>query len=400
MDKRIKLQKNIDLLSLITQTPVSLIAQNGDTLYCPSPEEHHYLNKEMAGWILELFSEKELPENSPYIHLYSLSILLGVVRITETEFLFVGPVCITDFSLEDSLSAFRTVTTNEEALRLHTLLEKFAPLDFFRFAGILATLSNNYNKTDFTPSEVIDLNFIQKIKVKPFAQSSYTNASKIPIASITYFLQALYSIISSGNMDALIKHWQDHLIHTLINLNLPVEDRNYLCVPFYTYMFQGAVKGGADIQVCFEKYIDQIKRFKQNKNFIECINELKRSSYEYCNLVKDSVASEYMPDVCNLCVSYINDHIQEKITVDDLTHRTGIHRNKLYAIFRANFNLTISEYIEKERLRRAVVYLESSNYTISEIAFTMGYANQSHFIKIFKKNYGCTPTQYLKKKSD
>ena len=57
------------------------------------------------------------------------------------------------------------------------------------------------------------------------------------------------------------------------------------------------------------------------------------------------------------------------------------------------------EYIEKERLRRAVVYLKSSNYTISEIASTMGYANQSHFITIFKKNYGCTPTKYLKKKS-
>lgn len=396
---QIKITNTIDLLSLITQTPVSLVTSNGETLYCPTVEDHHYLNADMARFLLSKFEQKNLPDNSPYIHLYSLSVLQGIVRLSESEYIFVGPVCITHISLDNSIEAFRSITSYEDTHRLHDLLKKFEPIDFFRFAGILATISNSYSNTDFSPSDIINNNFIENIKVGPFDQISYENASMIPIDSLNFFQNSLFSIISSGNMDALIKHWQDNLINTLIKLKIQDEDINYLCITFYPYMFQGAVNGGANIHVCFEKYIDQIRRFKQCKNIIECMSELKRSSYEYCNLVKDTSTLDFMPDVCNLCVSYINDHIQEKITVDDLTHLTGIHRNKLYSIFRANFGMTVSEYIEKERLRRAVIYLESSHYTISEIASTMGYANQSHFITIFKKNYGCTPTQYLKDRS-
>ena len=396
MNEKNVLPKNIDLLSLITQAPISLISNKGETLYCPTVEDHHYLSGDMANYILDFFSKRPCSENAPYIYLYSLSILQGVVKLSETEYLFVGPVCITHLSLENSLNAFLPITTNEESLRLHSILEKFVPLDFFRFAGILASISNNYLHTDYTPSEIINLNFLQNIKAKPFVSGHFANTNKIPISSIYFFQQSLYSIISVGNMDALIKHWQDNLVNTLISLNLHVEDFSFLCIPFYTFMFQGALKGGADIQVCFDTYTSQIGRFKQAKNIIECITELKRASYEYCNLVKDSSNMEYLPSVCNLCVNYINDHIHEKITVEDLTHFTGIHRNKLYDIFRANFDMTISNYIEQERLRRAVTYLESSNYTISEIASSMGYSSQSHFIKIFKKNYGCTPTQYLK----
>ncbi|MBE5901628.1 MAG: helix-turn-helix transcriptional regulator [Lachnospiraceae bacterium] len=398
MKDKTKLLKNIDLLSLVTQAPISLVSREGDTLYCPMMEEHHFLSKDMAASLLEAYEKKHLPEDAPFIHLFSLSVLQGVVRISEAEFLFVGPVCITHTSLEGSLAAFRDITTNEEAIRLHGVLEKFVPIDFFRFAGILAALSNNHNDTDFTPSDVINLNFMQNIKAKPFDLTGYATAQTVPIASIHFFLQTLYSIISSGNMDALVKHWQDNLMNTLINLHLHVEDMNFLFIPFFTYMMQGALKGGADIQVCFDTYVGQAQRFKQCRSFIECITELKRSSYEYCNLVRDSAVLDYLPDVCDLCISYINDHISEKITVDHLTHISGIHRNKLYDIFRANFDMTISEYIERERLRRAVVYLESSNYTISEIATTMGYSSQSHFITVFKKNFDCTPTEYRRQK--
>lgn len=390
--------KNIDLLNLVTQTPVSLVSKTGETVYCPLMEEHHFLNTEVAKFILDKYAEKELPGNAPFIYLYSLSILQGVVRLSKSLYLFVGPVCITHLSLENFMEAFIPITATEEALRLHAILEKFDPLDFFRFAGILAAISNNHNRTDFTPSEIINLNFINNIKVQPFDQQNYVTSSRIPISSILFFQQTLSTIISTGNMDQLIKHWQDNLINTLSSLDIPFEDIGFLCIPFYSFMFQGALKAGADSQVCLEKYIGQVTRFKQCKNIIECITELKRSSYEYCNLVRDSSGLEFMPDVCNLCVSYINDHIHEKITVEDLTHLTGVHRNRLYSIFRANFDMTVSQYIEKERLQRAVDYLESSNYTISEIASTLGFANHSHFVTVFKKRYGCTPSKYLKNK--
>lgn len=396
MISRNELIKSLELMSLITQTPLSIINSAGETLYCTITEEHHYIPVAIAKAVIAAYMERNITEHTPYIHLFSLKILQGVIEISDGTYIFVGPVCITQFSIENSTEAFSSIISNDELAHFHNLLSQFVPLDFFRFAGILAQISNNCNDTSFTPSEIVNNNFSRKIDIEPINTTKIVNQESFSISSINFFQHELFSIISTGNMDALIKHWQNLVIKSFINLDISREDTYFYCIPFYAFMFQGALKGGADINLCFEKYTNQVVRFKQAKNIIECITELKRSSYEYCKLVNESKKKDYMPEICKKCVEYINDHIQEKITVDDLTHLCGIHRNKLYDIFHSHFDMTISEYIEGERLRRAMVYLRSTNYTISEIASTLGYANQSHFTQIFKKHFGCTPGQYQK----
>lgn len=387
----------LELLGVVSQAPISLVDANGDSLFCPIAEEHHYLPAEVINTLIELMEKNNLPLNTPYIHLFSLKILAGLIKLWDNRYILVGPVCITQFSLDDTINALANYLQQDDILHFYALLEKSVPIDFFRFAGILAQISNTYNGTKYTPADIVNSNFKADINIKPLEAVDYNQLNSLPIVSVQLFIKNLISIISTGNMDALIKHWQSLTMKNFLSAETIKDNVHFFITPIYAYMFQGALQGGADIHLCFEKYTFQISRYKQAKNLIECITELQRSSYEYCNLVNESSKRQYMPEVCRLCVSYINDHIQEKITVDDLAHLCGIHRNKLYEIFHAHFDITIAEYIEKERLRRAVLYLESSNYTISEIASTMGYANQSHFTRIFKKHYGCTPGQYIKK---
>lgn len=398
MINRTELIKSIELMALITQTPISLLDAKGGTLFCPISEEHHYIPGDFSEILVDAYEFKNLPEHAPYIYLFSLQIMAGIIPISEDDIIVVGPVCITQCSLEHTSSAFSPMLSKEEIAHFYSLLVRYVPIDFFRFAGVLAQIANSNHGTSFTPSEVINFNFKREINVKPIKPTEFAGMSTTSISAIALFQQTMSSIITAGNIDALLKHWQSYVIDSIVGNGMPWENIDFFCIPFYTFMFQGALNGGVDIQLCFEKYSNQIERFKQANNMIECITELKRASYEYCNLVIESNRREYMPEVCSTCVSYINDHIQEKITVDDLSHLCGVHRNKLYEIFHAHYDMTISEYIEKERLRRAMVYLESSNYTLSEIASTMGYANQSHFTQIFKKHYGSTPGQYLKNK--
>lgn len=399
MKKRNNIIKEIELLGVVSQTPISLLDKNGNSLYCPVVEEHHYFPAQAMEEIISLMQKKGLQNNTPYIHLFSLKIMLGLIKLANDSYILVGPVCITQFSIDDTISALSNYLTKEDILHFHTLLESYVPIDFFRFAGVVSQVSNTYNKTSFSPSEIINNNFLNHIKVKPLEASEYTRLNSLSIASVQMFIINLMSIIATGNMDALIKHWQSPTIRTFLSSSTIKDDTYFFITPIYAYMFEGALQGGANLHLCYEKYTFQVSRFKQATNLIECITELQRSSYEYCNLVNESKRRDYMPEILRTCVSYINDHIQEKITVDDLAHLCGIHRNKLYDIFHAHFDITIAEYIEKERLRRAVLLLGASNYTLSEIASTMGYASQSHFTKIFKKHYGCTPGQYIKVKA-
>jgi len=59
-------------------------------------------------------------------------------------------------------------------------------------------------------------------------------------------------------------------------------------------------------------------------------------------------------------------------------------------------NQSFGEYIRKMRLEKAIQLIETSNYTLSEIAYHTGFSDQSHFNRIFKKHMGMKASEYKK----
>ncbi len=70
---------------------------------------------------------------------------------------------------------------------------------------------------------------------------------------------------------------------------------------------------------------------------------------------------------------------------------------QLYRKLKSLTNLSGNEFIKNIRLKKAVQLLESENYNVSEIAYKVGFSDPSYFSRIFKKQYGKTPSDYLEK---
>lgn len=60
-------------------------------------------------------------------------------------------------------------------------------------------------------------------------------------------------------------------------------------------------------------------------------------------------------------------------------------------------NLSFGAYIRKQRIEKAVVYIQSTEYSLSEIAYLTGFSDQSHFTRIFKQETGVTPSGFKKR---
>lgn len=60
-------------------------------------------------------------------------------------------------------------------------------------------------------------------------------------------------------------------------------------------------------------------------------------------------------------------------------------------------NLSPNEFIKKVRLRKAVSLLLAGDYNISEVSYMTGFGDAGYFRSCFKKEYGMTPTEYMKK---
>jgi AraC-like DNA-binding protein len=73
----------------------------------------------------------------------------------------------------------------------------------------------------------------------------------------------------------------------------------------------------------------------------------------------------------------------------------GINRIKISGILKQELGLTFTTYLNKLRLTEAARLLsENANANVAEIAFTVGYNNVTYFNKLFKDEYGCSPTTF------
>ena len=93
---------------------------------------------------------------------------------------------------------------------------------------------------------------------------------------------------------------------------------------------------------------------------------------------------------------YIQRNFCEMISVDDIAEFVGISRSHLYRIFMKNTGMSPNEYLSSYRINKACGMLRDSNLKINEIASSVGIQDQLYFSRVFKKHKGISPSRYLK----
>jgi len=106
--------------------------------------------------------------------------------------------------------------------------------------------------------------------------------------------------------------------------------------------------------------------------------------------------SQHIPPMVSDIRSYLNAHYNEKITLAHLSAQFSLDGYYLQKLFKRYIGQSPMEYIIYLRMTRAKSLLRTSTMPISEIAYTIGIDNLSHFTRQFKKQEGVTPGRYRK----
>lgn len=90
---------------------------------------------------------------------------------------------------------------------------------------------------------------------------------------------------------------------------------------------------------------------------------------------------------------YANPDLNLELLMKDL----GVNRKKVNEILREELGFTFRAYLNKLRLTEAArLVCGNQDLNINEIAFSVGYRNVTHFNKVFKDEYGCSPGMFKK----
>lgn len=154
--------------------------------------------------------------------------------------------------------------------------------------------------------------------------------------------------------------------------------------------------GGADSYI--SKPFSSQLLLARIRNLIDSHQRLKQFFGDRQTLAKE--------DICDMDKDFVEKFktiIEEKMSdsalnVEDLGKDMGLSRVQLYRKIKSLTNYAPNELLRMARLKRAASLLASSELTVAEIAYEVGFTSPSYFTKCYKEQFGESPTEFLKRK--
>jgi len=117
---------------------------------------------------------------------------------------------------------------------------------------------------------------------------------------------------------------------------------------------------------------------------------------EMCGMLarQSCKADTTSPKWLHRVIERLNEDFAESLTSESLAGDVGIHPVHLAAVFRRFKGETIGDYVQKRRVERAAEMLRDQDTPLTEIAYACGFADQSHFTRVFKRRTGMAPGAY------
>lgn len=94
---------------------------------------------------------------------------------------------------------------------------------------------------------------------------------------------------------------------------------------------------------------------------------------------------------------YIDNHLHQKIELEELATRFGLSVNTLLRHFAARYKKSPYNYFLEKRLLHGITLMHKEGLNVAEASDRLGYCDSASYIHTFTEHFGCSPRQYLRK---
>ena len=103
-------------------------------------------------------------------------------------------------------------------------------------------------------------------------------------------------------------------------------------------------------------------------------------------------------DPVSLAMAYINlNYKDENLKISDISDFSGVTQNHLCKLFKKATGKSTMENLIDVRLSQSAVLLKSTEISVGEVAYSVGFSDPKHFSQMFKRKYGTSPGDYRSK---
>ena len=111
-------------------------------------------------------------------------------------------------------------------------------------------------------------------------------------------------------------------------------------------------------------------------------------------LTRQHTLGQATQQIVRQAMAYIHTHFAEALSREDIARHVGISADYLTDCFRQELNITPMIYLRRYRILQARELLETTNLSMTQVAFNVGFSESAHFTRLFQREVGMTPRAY------
>lgn len=217
----------------------------------------------------------------------------------------------------------------------------------------------------------------------------FTSLSEDPLLVYNYIFQPLVIDSSFRGCDNFVDIAFHYLLHTLTSEDAPKD-----------FIKLTGIKPKEIDSVLEEMYLEYNRKEDGYKQVIK--SDLIKLLILVFRLYKKDYQQEHNPSylkklIVQNAIDYLKEHYPENIKCNKLAERAYMSLSYFCKVFKEVTGMTVIQMLQDIRIDAACTLLESTGYTIMEVAETVGYSDLKYFYKIFYQKKSLTPGQYREK---
>lgn len=225
---------------------------------------------------------------------------------------------------------------------------------------------------------------------------TYIQEIELEKSDHNYALELLFlTKVQNGDLEKVIDLYNEHIKAYYYNQTTPNHIRvsKNKALSFSTLLARAIISGGVEPEkaLSLEDYF--AGKLEHTHTVEELISVIERMIIKYTNSVLQLSNINHVSVIKNAS-KYVHMHLSEPIRLNDVANFVNLSPNYFSSLFKREMNISFADYVNQTRIKESQYLLETTNYSILDIAISVGYNNQNYFTTIFRKFTGITPKQY------
>lgn len=211
-----------------------------------------------------------------------------------------------------------------------------------------------------------------------------------------YFEDRSIMYIKNGEPDKWEEFVPSNYRHRTSLLTSLDEKREFKdrCISSIAILTREAIEAGLDVETAYiitDLYILKI----ENSNSIEQMSAIQFSLMrDLCTRIGNLKIKETTNPTINRSITYVNEHLKEKLNTKIVAEALHISPNYLSTYFKQETGINFMNYISDMKIEEAKRLLKLTDKSLADISNYLSFSSQSYFQNVFKWLTGKTPTEY------